>query len=148
MYVLFVRSCVLFFLMIRRPPRSTRTDTLFRYTTLFRSEIDLADLEGGEVALAVLGRADLAFHRVAGAQAEAAHLAGAHVDVVGAGQVVRFRRAEEAEAVLQDLQHPAAVDRLVVVRQLLQDRDNHVLLARPEERRVGQEFASTCRSRW
>src|SRR3546814_10994613 len=29
-------SCV-FFLMIRRPPRSTRTDTLFPYTTLFRS---------------------------------------------------------------------------------------------------------------
>src|SRR3546814_17719685 len=28
--------CV-FFLMIRRPPRSTRTDTLFPYTTLFRS---------------------------------------------------------------------------------------------------------------
>src|SRR3546814_13765845 len=29
-------SCI-FFLMIRRPPRSTRTDTLFPYTTLFRS---------------------------------------------------------------------------------------------------------------
>src|SRR3546814_10315575 len=33
MFVLFV----FFFLMIRRPPRSTRTDTLFPYTTLFRS---------------------------------------------------------------------------------------------------------------
>src|SRR3546814_8039803 len=31
-------ACFLFFfLMIRRPPRSTRTDTLFPYTTLFRS---------------------------------------------------------------------------------------------------------------
>src|SRR3546814_2949926 len=29
----------LFFLMIRRPPRSTRTDTLFPYTTLFRSGV-------------------------------------------------------------------------------------------------------------
>src|SRR3546814_14182609 len=29
-----------FFLMIRRPPRSTRTDTLFPYTTLFRSLIE------------------------------------------------------------------------------------------------------------
>src|SRR3546814_5255644 len=28
----------IFFLMIRRPPRSTRTDTLFPYTTLFRSK--------------------------------------------------------------------------------------------------------------
>src|SRR3546814_2730884 len=31
-----VSSCI-FFVMIRRPPRSTRTDTLFPYTTLFRS---------------------------------------------------------------------------------------------------------------
>src|SRR3546814_6892472 len=30
----------MFFLMRRRPPRSTRTDTLFPYTTLFRSGID------------------------------------------------------------------------------------------------------------
>src|SRR3546814_3415996 len=30
-------ECDFFFLMIRRPPRSTRTDTLFPYTTLFRS---------------------------------------------------------------------------------------------------------------
>src|SRR3546814_14501297 len=30
---------VIFFLMIRRPPRSTRTDTLFPYTTLFRSAL-------------------------------------------------------------------------------------------------------------
>src|SRR3546814_5352605 len=30
---------VVFFVMIRRPPRSTRTDTLFPYTTLFRSKV-------------------------------------------------------------------------------------------------------------
>src|SRR3546814_17154980 len=30
-------SFLFFFLMIRRPPKSTRTDTLFPYTTLFRS---------------------------------------------------------------------------------------------------------------
>src|SRR3546814_12991493 len=35
---------LILFLMIRRPPRSTRTDTLFPYTTLFRSE----RTEGGE----------------------------------------------------------------------------------------------------
>src|SRR3546814_363359 len=33
-------SSPFFFLMIRRPPRSTRTDTLFPYTTLFRSHAD------------------------------------------------------------------------------------------------------------
>src|SRR3546814_10754953 len=35
--VLFVLCFFFFFLRIRRPPRSTRTDTLFPYTTLFRS---------------------------------------------------------------------------------------------------------------
>src|SRR3546814_8721251 len=34
-----------FFLMIRRPPRSTRTDTLFPYTTLFRSAVAAAHLQ-------------------------------------------------------------------------------------------------------
>src|SRR3546814_17139440 len=33
----FVFLMLFFFLIIRRPPRSTRTDTLFPYTTLFRS---------------------------------------------------------------------------------------------------------------
>src|SRR3546814_9749313 len=33
---------VFFFLMIRRPPRSKRTDTLFPYTTLFRSILALS----------------------------------------------------------------------------------------------------------
>src|SRR3546814_8289538 len=39
--------CLLFFfvfLMIRRPPRSTRTDTLFPYTTLFRSRLRIVFL--------------------------------------------------------------------------------------------------------
>src|SRR3546814_18531042 len=35
---LFFTSVCFFFLSIRRPPRSTRTDTLFPYTTLFRSQ--------------------------------------------------------------------------------------------------------------
>src|SRR3546814_9695695 len=34
--------------MIRRPPRSTRTDTLFPYTTLFRSTI--TNVEGGTIS--------------------------------------------------------------------------------------------------
>src|SRR3546814_21084500 len=36
-YMCSIVSIGFFFLMIRRPPRSTRTDTLFPYTTLFRS---------------------------------------------------------------------------------------------------------------
>src|SRR3546814_16299307 len=37
-----------FFLMRRRPPRSTRTDTLFPYTTLFRSHWDLQSFGGDD----------------------------------------------------------------------------------------------------
>src|SRR3546814_15435766 len=36
---------VFFVLMIRQPPRSPRTDTLFPYTTLFRSKAAIEDLE-------------------------------------------------------------------------------------------------------
>src|SRR3546814_4130917 len=37
---------MIIFLMIRRPPRSTRTDTLFPYTTLFRSQPVGIDQQG------------------------------------------------------------------------------------------------------
>src|SRR3546814_7503838 len=47
--------------MIRRPPISTRTDTLFPYTTLFRSftvarlEADIVDRDHGGLVLALAG---------------------------------------------------------------------------------------------
>src|SRR3546814_5915335 len=44
--------------MIRRPPRSTRTDTLFPYTTLFRSDLDDGVVRGARgrlVAAAAIG---------------------------------------------------------------------------------------------
>src|SRR3546814_13473605 len=48
---------LVFFLMILRPPRSTRTDTLFPYTTLFRSlmklRIDKASCAGNARCAAV-----------------------------------------------------------------------------------------------
>src|SRR3546814_5717472 len=50
----FVQCVSVFFLMIRRPPRSTRTDTLFPYTTLFRSKFRSLILIG---AFAELDRA-------------------------------------------------------------------------------------------
>src|SRR3546814_13109662 len=54
--------CIYFcFLMIRRPPRSTRTDTLFPYTTLFRS---LGGHVGDQRALGVLEAQPL--HQIVG----------------------------------------------------------------------------------
>src|SRR3546814_4733984 len=47
-----------FFLMIRRPPRSTRTDTLFPYTTLFRSVADFKITNPGNVSPVLVARHD------------------------------------------------------------------------------------------
>src|SRR3546814_10311973 len=54
-----------FFVMIRRPPRSTRSDTLFPYTTLFRSSITVSNagstLTAGNIFINALGRGDFNF---------------------------------------------------------------------------------------
>src|SRR3546814_12723767 len=46
-----IHVLVFFFLMIRRPPRATRTDTLFPYTTLFRSYWPRGKVLGGSSAI-------------------------------------------------------------------------------------------------
>src|SRR3546814_17290031 len=57
MYSVRMCGCYFFFIMIRRPPRSTRTDTLFPYTTLFRSGFEkILAVRGGQ-ALAGFGSA-------------------------------------------------------------------------------------------
>src|SRR3546814_3216356 len=51
---------VALFLMIRRPPRSTRTDTLFPYTTLFRSlDAGFSEDAGDQFNAGVLAFRDL-----------------------------------------------------------------------------------------
>src|SRR3546814_11566987 len=106
--------------MIRRPPRSTRTDTLFPYTTLFRS------LDGGgsrndpQRNHCGCFRQDLTrFATTASARLPARHMAKGGGDGKG-----------------------------------LRDRPDRGLPcfceggSRSEERRVGKECVSTCRSRW
>src|SRR3546814_9315191 len=55
---------MVFFLMIRRPPRSTRTDTLLPYTTLFRSEqpdhVDEVPVPGRRLEAEVVIRLEVA----------------------------------------------------------------------------------------
>src|SRR3546814_12997983 len=86
-----------FFLSIRRPPRSTRTDTLFPYTTLFRSRARIGlELDDAQRAVARLGAAELiefqpiADHVLAAVIIEIRCIAAA----VGAGQPVIIRSAE------------------------------------------------------
>src|SRR3546814_5319299 len=84
-------SLFVFFLMIRRPPRSTRTDTLFPYTTLFRSPGTARAVDAG------IAGADLELHghavRHAGLQL--------HLGVVAAEQ--GEPRSEEHTSELQSL---------------------------------------------
>src|SRR3546814_1908857 len=82
-----------FFFMIRRPPRSTRTDTLFPYTTLFRSRHHISLALGIDATIAGIvhhQRGISAFHV---AEAERQH-------GVTFGQL---RRSEEHTSELQSL---------------------------------------------
>jgi len=92
-------------------------------------EIDRGHFQQGEIAFAFLGRPDRAFGGVAGAQAEAADLGGGNINIVGTGQVVGFRRAQEAETVLQNFHHPGTGDLHIALGQFLEDGEQHVLLA-------------------
>ncbi len=96
-----------------------------------RVVVDLADLEQREVAFVVLRRPDQPGDRVARAQIEAPDLARADVDVVGAGEIGAVGGAQEAEAVLEDLEHAVPEDVLAALRVALQDREDDVLLAGP-----------------
>src|SRR3546814_5578476 len=82
--------------MIRRPPRSTRTDTLFPYTTLFRS------LGDGDLEFANLDRPDILPVRLDDAKAEARN---PHVETGHGRRVDKSQphRSEEHTSELQSL---------------------------------------------
>src|SRR3546814_6165864 len=63
MVIICIIDVFFFFLMIRRPPRSTRTDTLFPYTTLFRS---LRDRRAAEFEIHLSGQPDAWQFRLGG----------------------------------------------------------------------------------
>src|SRR3546814_19753877 len=109
--------------MIRRPPRSTRTDTLFPYTTLFRSE------DRAALVRQLLYRS---FQRLQAAPClpllfQAGKLGG-HVDAAEIGGLLDL---------VQTVPTP------VVVEHVARNGEQ-----RSEERRVGKECVSTCSSRW
>src|SRR3546814_410773 len=101
--------------MIRRPPRSTRTDTLFPYTTLFRS---------GGAALRRRGRRPLALHQRPRRQHDRAEGAGGDACLIRVAQA-SFRRDEAVANValikVEQFRIPLRPDALVqVARKLLQ----------------------------
>src|SRR3546814_13107630 len=104
--------------MIRRPPRSTRTDTLFPYTTLFRS-IEIAGNFVPVTPAQWRSRRDVA------------------VDMtLGYG---------ERDKIVEDM---LVADKVLSEKQVRWYGDKQSYNLRSEERRVGKEWVSTCRSRW
>src|SRR3546814_17249670 len=114
--------------MIRRPPRSTRTDTLFPYTTLFRSGI----IDRNELQCRPAARLQ---HAGDGAKEIRPIFLAHRLDHLDAGDGIESPRdvavIGEAEGHLAG--QSGAFD--------------PVAGKRSEERRVGQEWVSTCRSR-
>src|SRR3546814_14010166 len=123
--------------MIRRPPRSTRTDTLFPYTTLFRSESGLLDLLRASSQLVTLADKP---------PATAIGLRRRAEDDIG-----RLQTALRSEG-YYDATIDLSIDgdaRPVQVRLDIDSGPRYRLAAyRSEERRVGKECVSKCRSRW
>src|SRR3546814_8248990 len=85
--------------MIRPPPRSTRTDTLFPYTTLFRSGLDLHCA----AAAYALGRQPHAFRAAVAGDDAAALTAGLQDIAAGRDPMFGARRSEEHTSELQSL---------------------------------------------
>src|SRR3546814_14637457 len=112
----------LFFLMIRRPPRSTLTDTLFPYTTLFRSLRPRPPAASPPARAAARNRAAAATRRMTGRSAGSAESSP--------------RRHLQLRDGSDQLKRPSA--RAVALQGVE---------ARSEERRVGEGGGSTCRSR-
>ena len=92
-------------------------------------EVNGLHLNQREVALAVLGRTHLSGDGIAGAQVEFANLRGRDIDIVGAGQVVVFGRAQEAEAIRQAFQDAFAKDEAVFLGLRTQDLEDQLLFA-------------------
>src|SRR3546814_12672074 len=125
--------------MIRRPPRSTRTYTLFPYTTLFRSG-DQIGFGGAQIALRqrepCLGLGDVGARQVADLEPVARRLQiGAQDRDILLVQLDDRLVADDVHIGADDLREDARLGRAKVG-------------LRSEERRVGNGCVSTCGSRW
>src|SRR3546814_5455006 len=91
--------------MIRRPPRSTRTDTLFPYTTLFRSTISGS---GQNITSPYAGRSEMEIAYVAKLLAQGKSVSkiralhGSHLEPTW-GDLTKANRSEEHTSELQSL---------------------------------------------
>src|SRR3546814_16619640 len=125
--------------MIRRPPRSTRTDTLFPYTTLFRSVC--SGIEAASVAWEPLG-----FRAAFTSEIEpfpSAVLATRYPNVPNHGDMTRFKEWPDHEIDVLVGGTPCQSFSVAGLRGGLDDPRG----SRSEERRGGKEGVRTCKTR-
>src|SRR3546814_17210762 len=129
--------------MIRRPPRSTRTDTRFPYTTLFRSEEDAA-----EEAAAAIAALDDQFGRTTDPVRMYMREMGSVELLDREGEIRIAKRIEEGlnEAMFAMAQYPETV--AILLEAYENSKLGQKRLARSEGRRVGKECVSQCNSWW
>src|SRR3546814_19486179 len=129
--------------MNRRPPRSTLTDTLFPYTTLFRSKHRVV-IERPKRAQIDHFRVDALFGKSRGRLQR-----NAHADRIADQRDVA---ALADDLGLADRKHivigPGHVEALPIEQLVLQEHDRAFGPDRSEESSVGKECVSPCRSRW
>src|SRR3546814_6017952 len=94
------------FLMIRQPPRTTRTDTLVPYTTLFRSELDY----NGERRV-VTGSGDGAISAFVAALGMPVRIMDYHEHAIGTG--TDTRAASYVELRVRSEEHPSELQSLM-----------------------------------
>src|SRR3546814_15067142 len=128
--------------MIRRPPRSTRTDTLFPYTTLFRSlKYDSYIAHSGNITTGPLkGPGEEVLKNWLESHRELWD--SFHDDLISAYRLVSTEGAARPVSYDYGIAGDGASDRLSV------NAKGTTHIARPEERRVGKECVSPCRSGW
>src|SRR3546814_14032351 len=127
--------------MIRRPPRSTRTDTLFPYTTLFRSLQQRN--EGLQVGQLLLVDENIGVLELDLELLGVGHEIGREIAAIELHALDRFELGREAlrlldcdDALIADLLHGSS------------ENAADFSIARSANRRVGNECVSTCRYRW
>src|SRR3546814_18826109 len=134
--------------MIRRPPGSTRTDTLFPYTTLFRSGL-LANREfvcQGQSVLIASVEYQLEAKTAAGGTVASVDNAPAIKEALAASLDTSIDFDEGRFVSGKGLHYGVKVNPVCVARP--GDGGRRLPRNRSEARRVGKACVSTCRSRW
>ena len=93
--------------------------------------IHFFELVQGKVTLTVLGGTHFTFNHVARVEIKTADLAGADVNVVGAGGVTGIGAAEETKTIRQNFQHAVGDDLLSGTGAFFDDGKHQLLLAHP-----------------